>query len=166
MKIYASSPHSAARGQSLVEFAISLTFMLILLSGAVYFGIGLFYYIAMRDAAQEGALYGSMKPDDMPGIQDRVEQASGYTGLIYKIAHPTDPDELPMTTTVTFPDGAACEGNGIKVTLEHEYTLPWLPIGAFIEPFLGGLPCNDGKQCIRLRAEVTDTILTSSTSCP
>ena len=154
MKTYASSPHSAARGQSLVEFAISLTFMLILLSGAVYFGIGLFYYIAMRDAAQEGALYGSMNPADAGGIQTRVADASG-PGLIRNLY---DAGELDVT--VTFPDGAACEGNGITVTLEHEYTLSWLPIGAFIEPFLGGPPCNDGKQCIRLGATVTDTILT------
>ena len=159
MKIYASSPHSAARGQSLVEFAISLTFMLILLSGAVYFGIGLFYYIAMRDAAQEGALYGSMNPTDAGGIQTRVADASG-PGLIRNLY---DAGELDVT--VTFQNDTACwngaayEGNGITVTLEHEYTLSWLPIGAFIEPFIG-------QNFIRLGAAVTDTILTPPCSPP
>src|SRR3990172_12278533 len=102
MKTRPYSPHSASRGQSLVEFAISLTFMLILLSGAVYFGIGLFYYIAMRDAAQEGALYGSMNPADAGGIQTRVADAAGPR-LIRNLY---DAGELDVT--VTFPYPAAC----------------------------------------------------------
>ena len=61
----------------MVEFALSLTFMLILLAGAIYFGIGLFHYVAMRDAAQEGALFGSMNPTNTAGIQTRVADASG-----------------------------------------------------------------------------------------
>jgi len=164
MKTRPYFPHSTARGQSLVEFAISLTFMLNLLSGAVYFGIGLFYYIAMRDAAQEGALFGAMNPTfsgicphpltpSSPEICKRVANASG-PGLIRNLY---DADELDVT--VTFQNDTACwngaayEGNGITVTLEHEYTLSWLPIGAFIEPFIG-------QNFIRLGAAVTDTILT------
>ena len=45
------------RGQSLVELAISLMIILWLLAGAIDFGIGFFSYVAIRDAAQEGALY-------------------------------------------------------------------------------------------------------------
>ena len=146
MKTYASSPHSAARGQSLVEFSISLTFMLILLSGVVYLGIGLFYYIAMRDAAQEGALYGSMNPADSAGIQTRAVDASG-PGFIRDLY-----DAGQLNVFVTY-SGAACEGNGITVTLQYDYSMSWLPIGAFIEPFIGA-------DFIRLRAAVTDTILT------
>ena len=48
------------RGQSLVELAISLVILLYLLSGAVEFGILFFQYVQLRDAAQEGALYGSI----------------------------------------------------------------------------------------------------------
>ena len=58
----AKSPHGRERGQSLVELAISLTVMLLLLSGAVSFGMALFSYVAIRDAAGEGALYGSIRP--------------------------------------------------------------------------------------------------------
>ncbi|RJP48432.1 MAG: pilus assembly protein [Anaerolineaceae bacterium] len=134
------------RGQSLVEFAISLTFILILLAGAIYFGIGLFYYVAMRDAAQEGALYGSMNPTDLGGIQTRVADSSG-PGLVRGLY-----DSGQLTVAITY-TGAACEGNGITVTLQHDYSLNWLPVGAFIEPFIG-------HDYIRLRAAVTDTILT------
>jgi TadE-like protein len=137
--------HFREKGQSLVEFAISLTMMLILLAGAVYFGIGLFYYVAMRDAAQEGALYGSMNPTNAGGIQTRVADAAG-PGLIRDLY---DAGELSVNITYS---GAPCEGNGITVTLQHDYSLSWLPIGAFIEPFIG-------SDHIRLRAAVTDTIL-------
>lgn len=130
----------------MVEFAISLTFMLILLAGAVYFGIGLFYYVAMRDAAQEGALFGSMNPTNASGIQTRVADSSG-PGLIRTLY-----DSGQLTVNVTY-SGAPCEGNGITVTLQHDYSLNWLPIGKFLRPFIG----ND---FIRLRASVTDTILT------
>ena len=52
------------RGQSLVEMAISITVLVFLLSGAVEFGMMYFQYIQLRDAAQEGALYGSLNPAD------------------------------------------------------------------------------------------------------
>ncbi len=138
--------HPREKGQSLVEFAISLTMLLILLAGVVYFGIGLFYYVAMRDAAQEGALFGSMNPTDAGGIQTRVADAAG-PGFIRDLY-----DAGQLSVAVTY-SGAPCEGNGITVMLTHDYSLRWLPIGAFIEPFIG-------RDFIRLRAAVTDTILT------
>ena len=133
---------SASSGQSLLEFAISLTFMLILLSGAVDFGIGLFYYVAMRDAAQEGAVYGSLNPDDVDGIGVRVSEASG-DGLIAGIYA----DEK-LEVAVAY-SGSHCEGNGITVTLTYDYPLSMPFIATFI-----------GRDYIKLRAAVTDTIIT------
>ena len=140
MKNHISFKHE--RGQSLVEFAISLTAILILLAGAVDFGIGLFHYVAMRDAAQEGALYGSMNPDNAAGIQDRIKNAAGGSGMIYDLYASGD-----LTASVTY-TGAHCEGNGITVTLSYDYPISMPFIGAFVGEF------------IRLRASVTDTILT------
>jgi hypothetical protein len=133
-------------GQSLVEFAISLMFMLILLAGVVNFGIGLFYYIAMRDAAQEGALYGSMNPTDAGGIQTRVADAAG-PGLIRDLY-----DTGQLITAVTYV-GAPCEGNGIVVTLSYNYELKKVLLGSLIKSFIG-------TDYIPIRARVTDTILT------
>ena len=143
MKTNTSLPRSA-RGQSLVEFAISLTAILILLAGAVDFGIGLFHYVAMRDAAQEGALFGSMNPDNNAGIVDRVANASGDTGIIQKMI-----DE-GMTINVTYDPTTAphCEGDSITVSLAYDYQISMPFIGMFT------------GDTIRLRAAVTDTILT------
>lgn len=141
------------KGQSLVEFAISLTVMLILLAGTVDFGIGLFHYIAMREAAQEGALYGSIAPPPYAGnfncpnrniaeICARVVNSSGGSGIIKKIY------DAGMAITVAVPDGA-CEGKGITVTLLYEYPITM--------PFMSAVL---GSNHIRLQASVTDVILT------
>jgi Flp pilus assembly protein TadG len=128
------------RGQSLVELSMSLTVILLLLAGAVDFSIAYFSFSAMRDAAQEGALYGSINPTDETGIISRVRSSS------------TNPvnlaDESLVNVTVTLP-GAACEGNEIRVNVGYDYPISMPFIGAII-----------GSQQITLNASVTDTILT------
>jgi TadE-like protein len=127
------------RGQSLVELALSLSAILLLLTGAVDFSIAYFSYSAMQDAAQEGALYGSVNPEDEAGIISRVRNAS------------TNPvnlaDEDKVDVIVTLPE-EACEGNEIKINVIYDYPISMPFIGAII-----------GSQQIRLNAKVTDTIL-------
>lgn len=60
-------------GQSMVELAVSIVVLLILLAGVVDLGRIAFYYIAMRDSAQEGASYASMFPNDCGEIIKRVK---------------------------------------------------------------------------------------------
>ncbi len=136
------------RGQSLVELAISLTIILMLLSGAVDFGMAFFSYTAMRDAAQEGALYGSFNPRDIQGIIYRVQRSS---------TSPVDfSDSSKVTINVSPTNGisAECQGttggtvNGVQVTVHYDYPLVMPFLGAFI-----------GSQTIPLTATVTDTIL-------
>lgn len=129
------------RGQSLVELAISLTVIMLLLAGAVDFSMAYFSFSAMQDAAQEGALYGSVNPHDEVGIETRVRSASSNPVNL------ADPSLVQVTVTV--PEGpAACEGDDVKVTVVYEY-----PISM---PFIGGII---GSQKITLTASVTDTIL-------
>ena len=137
------------RGQSLVEFAISLVIILMLLAGAVEFGIALFQYIQLRDAAQEGALYGSIHPEDISLIRARVRAAS---------SSPIDLALLPdANIQVTYPDTTLCVADGIKVRIEYDHQI-FMP---FATLFTGG------NKFIHLGAEVTDTILTSTaTGCP
>jgi Flp pilus assembly protein TadG len=138
------------RGQSLVEMAISLVVMLMLLTGAVEFGLALFQYVSIRDAAQEGALYGSIHAEDA----DDITSANGEELVQRVIAAASD--IVPLTeddVTVTI-NGNDCEGltsstpNSIKVlvTFEHQITMP------LVTPYIG-------TDIITLRAEVTDTIL-------
>jgi hypothetical protein len=133
--------HTKERGQSLVEFAISLTVIMMLLAGAVEFGIALFQFVQLRDAAQEGALYGSIHPGDDTNITARVQSASQSP-----IDLPNDPD---VNITINYPDGAPhCEGKGIEVVVSYPHQIAM--------PFIGPIV---GSNTIQLNASVTDTIL-------
>lgn len=137
------------RGQSLVEFAISLVIILWLLAGAVEFGIALFQYIQLRDAAQEGALYGSINPIDKAGIETRVRAASNSP-----IDLVNDPG---VDVQVTYPDGTCNVADSVKVRVEYPHQI-FMP---FATLFTGG------SSTINLGADVTDTILnTTSSTCP
>jgi Flp pilus assembly protein TadG len=149
MKINSALPRTnrRERGQSLVELAISLTVILLLLAGAVDFGMALFSYVAIRDAAQEGALYGSLNPTDQDGIRDRVRATS---------THPVNLSVFDDSQIVIEVIGDSCEGldgagasNGIRVTVGYDYPI--------IMPYIGAIV---GGQTIPLHAQVTDTILT------
>lgn len=129
------------RGQSLVELAMSLTVILLLLAGAVDFSIAYFTFAAMQDAAQEGALYGSINPTDTNGIRARVRNAS---------SNPLDLSNETLVTVNVITDPAVdpCEGGEVTVNVIYDY-----PISM---PFIGTII---GSQTISLNASVTDTIL-------
>jgi Flp pilus assembly protein TadG len=141
---------SRERGQSLVEFALVLVFLLALLAGIFDLGRAFFAYIIIRDAAQEGAVYGSIAPkSDLNGfkvaVADRVEAA---------FLDPSDPSNTPldlskMSTQVDLL-GSACAAPGNSVRVEVDYSLP------IVMPFLGVLI---GKQDINLTAIAEDSIL-------
>ncbi|MEO8354897.1 MAG: TadE/TadG family type IV pilus assembly protein [Chloroflexota bacterium] len=139
---------NSERGQSLVELSISLLILLYLLSGAVEFGIAFFQFVQLRDAAQEGALYGSMQPTNTAGIAARVQGASNSpidladTSLVLI---DLQIDGVPIDTAITA--GNACEGHGLEVTVSFNHTV--------FMPFMSAIVGNT----IPLNASVTDTIL-------
>jgi Flp pilus assembly protein TadG len=136
------------RGQSLVELAISLVILLYLLSGAVEFGIIFFQYVQLRDAAQEGALYGSINPPSsaadtakITAIQTRARNAS---------SSPIDLVNDPLVTVnVVVTDGKYCEGGSLEVTATYRHHI-----------FMPFMPQLIGRDFVDLHAMVTDTILT------
>ena len=94
-------------GQSLVEFALVLPIILMILLGLLDFGRAFFTLIALDDAADEGASYASIRPNDVAGIQQRTVEAS--TRLISVEAADVSvvyPPSLtagqPITVTVDF----------------------------------------------------------------
>ena len=154
------------RGQSLVELGISLAILIFLLAGAVEFGLAFFQFVQLRDAAQEGALYGSMNPNSVATIETRIRGAStspidlssGDVTITISI------DGVPSTNLANY-QAVACEGHGLQVLVaySHQIFMPFIP--AFI-----------GRPDIPLNASVTDTILSpaapksppapSGSSCP
>lgn len=133
-------PSKRERGQSLTELAISMTFMLILLAGAVDLGRAFFTYIAVRDAAQEGALCGSIGLDGCT-IDGRARGSSsqGFVNLS---------DTTNVLVSASYPS-PPCAGDEFSVTVTYKD----FPITM---PFLGALL---NRQTFDISASVTDTVL-------
>ena len=140
--------NKSERGQSLVELSISLVLLLMLLAGAVEFGMAFFQFVQLRDAAQEGALYGSINPADCSGILARVKGSSNS---------PVDLNGTGVTIAITI-DGNACsasapyntldcEGHALKVDVTYQHTV-FMP---FFSRVVG--------STFPLHASVTDTVL-------
>jgi len=147
------------KGQSLVELALTLTLVLILLAGAVDLGSGFFDYVAMRDAAQEGVLYGSIAPviDNGDGYYNAADDPLNTDDIIARVRASTSPvASLDISSEgivdVTF-TGTPCAGGMITVTVSYDYPI--------VMPLLGAML---GDTTIPLSTSATDVIL--KPACP
>lgn len=125
------------RGQSLTEMALMLPILMMLLAGVLDLGRAYFTFLALRDAAAEGAAYGSLDPTNTAEIDARVrgESPSGFV-------------EWSGVTVNTTYSGPACRGQAIRVTVQTNYHL--------FTPFIGSIV---GSQTLPLQASVVNTIL-------
>jgi TadE-like protein len=142
-------------GQSTVELALAIVLLMTLLAGTVELGQALFTWIAMRDAAQEGAYYGSISPPGAaltcdastpqppPDICKRV-----WDNLKQIVSNASS----KTVVTISFPDGSCSQGNTILVDVDYPNFNNTL---SFLNRFLGGQP-------ISIHATINDTILTSA----
>ena len=121
------------RGQGLVELALVGLVLALILAGVLDLGRAYFAYIAVADAAAEGANYGAAFPGtSVDGIKDRVVGASG--GLVS-----IDPDLVSVisdTQSIT-----------VAVTYNHSLLTP------FIQALVGG------NTTIPLRQQVVHQVL-------
>jgi hypothetical protein len=152
------------RGQSFVELAISIVFLLTLLAATIDLGWAFYTLIALRDAAQEAAVYGSMCPYDKNFIVERLQKSASapidMADLPYNTADPADPDNH-ITVCIVDPavdpqpactpasvDEPLILGNSVRVEayIDHEIRTP------FVANFIG-------TTSYPLRVHVSDAIL-------
>ena len=134
--------HPSEHGQSMVELALTITILMILLAGVIDMGRAFFTYMAMRDAAQEGAAYGSLNPYDESGIRARV-----WDNLDQVVPDPNHPEKY-MHIQIGAPE-PRCLGTMITVTINF----PDFPLAM---PFLGWIL---NSQTIPIKATIIDTVL-------
>jgi Flp pilus assembly protein TadG len=156
---------SREHGQSLVEFAISLTILLILVAGIFDAARALFTYLSLRDAAQEGALYASINPTDTDEIVARACQASDVLNNLGANCHEEACDAndqycVDIDVNLT---GLACMGatNGVAHGVEVVVNYPNYPLTM---PLIGQLIGREGTYTVPISASVIDTIITPT--CP
>jgi Flp pilus assembly protein TadG len=168
---------NSASGQSLVEIGLTMVAVLTLLAGVVDLGSAFFDYISLRDAAQEGALYGSFNPviesttNGKSGVYDAAYDVINKTNIVARVRYSSSqPINLADSTKVgvnvifcnsdascnsSTENGLPCQGgsNAVAVTVSYNYRITM--------PFLGAILRT---QTIPLRARMIETIL--APTCP
>jgi len=148
----APAPNKKERGQSLVEVAISLPMILLLLVGTLDFGMAMFSYMILRDAAQEGALYGSFNPSNTAEIERRARGISPQ--LDARFYRPVDLWDQDRVNVAIEMSGGRCQGaaggslNSLEVRVTYQYRL--------MTPFM--LQILD-RDAIPITASATNNIL-------
>jgi Flp pilus assembly protein TadG len=137
--------HSSEVGQSLVELALIITFLIILVAGLVDLGRMIFTYLTMRDAAQEGAVYGSIEPAQCTNIAKRVEDNLPLYQTFDPVLIEINGAECTAVTN-------ACSRDIITVTVSGDFDIRM--------PLLGLIT----GDTVELSATINDTIL--SPDCP
>ncbi len=131
------------RGQSLVEFVLILPVLFIILAGVLDLGRLYFAYVAVTDAAAEGAAYAAIRPEyaaKPPEDEDNeiVNRAQAASGGLVEIDRGLVEIECPDTAL----------GDPITVTVNYAFTL--------VTPFISAMG-PDGA--LMLRAVATEAIL-------
>jgi Flp pilus assembly protein TadG len=116
----APGENGSETGQSLVEFALVALLIMIILAGVLDLGRAYFAYVALQDAAGEGAAYGAVHPTridhtSVPGesadpnnIVYRVQNSSTNSNIIslqdtiVEVEVPNIEPPNPITVTVSF----------------------------------------------------------------
>jgi Flp pilus assembly protein TadG len=141
------------KGQSLVELAVSLPVILLILLGTIDFGMALFSYSILRDAAQEGALYGSFNPGNTEAIENRARNILPR-GDEEVFSSPVDLRDTSRVTVEVEPIGNDCQGitrgvaNSVQVNVIYQYSILMPIIGSVI-----------GTDTITLTGSATNIIL-------
>ncbi len=132
-------------GQSLIELALVLLFLIILVAGIVDLGRVLFYYVTLRDAAQEGAVYGAIYPYECDAIVARTRGPltnGGLDGVM--IAVKIDGVDCREATSAQ-----ACVDNDIEVIVtKDDFPLTMPIIGTFL-----------GTERLKLSSNIKGTIM-------
>jgi Flp pilus assembly protein TadG len=103
------------RGQELVEYALTLPILLLLVLGIMEFGVAIFAYNTVANAAREGARVGAVLDGEFDEVmRDQIEDAviARTGGLIL-----TD-NNIAITETVVYSPETS-----IRVTVNYTHTL-------------------------------------------
>jgi Flp pilus assembly protein TadG len=148
-------PAQSEHGQSLVEVAISLPVLILLLIGTLEFGMAIFTYSMLRDAAQEGAFYGSFNPGNTAEIENRARNISPRTtadGAVF--SSPVELRDKDLVKVSVQASGDFCQGakDGVANTIQVNVTYRYPILMPFIAQIIG-------SKTIPLTGTATNIIL-------
>lgn len=152
---YSPQRSTREKGQSMVELAVSLVVLLIIVGGLVDVGRMIFVYISLRDAAEEGAIYGSIEPYDTENYTKNCSEIENHVMDILTSQNIlSESDDIDVTVKINNKlcesdemtiATDACTGKPIYVSVERN-NFP------FTMPFFSG-------DTINLEAHIENTII-------
>ena len=121
---------SGQGGQSMTEFALAMVVLLILLMGALDIGRMYFTYIAIQNAAGEGALYAAINPRCVQPSAACVDP----NNALYRAQHESpaglvNPQRMTIESELPSP---LVEGAPIAIIVHYEYDI----LTPFIRPLV------------------------------
>jgi len=161
---------NGSSAQSLVEFTLTATLLLFVMMAVMDFGLAFFSWITLRDAAQEGATYGSVYPPVDPDTTRNQHTEYGYSlpfiraRVRFAATEPVNLQTLPnsqievnLLNPEGSPGGDPCPGHAIQVRVTYYYHLVTPMMSRFVN-----------NATIPVSASVTTPILVvgNLASCP
>ena len=158
------------KGQSLVEIVLTITFLTMLIAGVVDLGRAFFTYIALRDAAQEGAAYASVAriyPEEPMNCTDIINRAQSTSNTqIVDLTQTTVDINYYDIGDLNLNNPYNCTGlDPLNTPMDNRHScfgctvVVQVSIANFplVTPFMGTIL---GTQTIGIRASIEDTVLT------
>jgi Flp pilus assembly protein TadG len=129
MKSFRGRPSTGrrrSRGQAVVEFALILPLFLLLLAGMVDFGMALYDYMAIVNAARDGARVGaSACGTATPPCSSKIVSHAAPSGGLLSAANLTIACTTPVGASTGCDTGAAKGGGSVTVTARYTYQMIW-----------------------------------------
>lgn len=132
--------HGREQGQSLVEFSLMAVVLVLIMAGILDLGRAYFTYLALKDAAAEGAYFGAVFPQCAP---TEVSPCTAPDTVDYRIRNSSPRGSLVdwSTAEVAVNMPSPTPGATLTVTVSYEYQL--------LTPFVGAIV---GGQNLTLNA--------------
>lgn len=139
---------NSQKGQSLIEITISFTVILFMLLALIDFGYAFLTWITIRDAAQEGATYGSLHPGAGCQADLRSWVRNSASSSIINLSSLPD-DHIIITSS------GSNVGSNMTVQVNEQYHILTPLVSIAI-----------GQSDIQLSARQANTIISIDQNCP
>jgi hypothetical protein len=114
MRLIKRTANKKDHGQSMVEFALLLPFLILLIVGVFDLGRAFFSLITITNAAREGARYGTMHPSDEAGMIDAAVAEAQNSGIPITAAD-------VVVDCVVDASGRCFRGGVLRVTVNYTF---------------------------------------------
>lgn len=119
------------RGQTLVEFALSIILVMILIIGSIEMIVMIYTYTVLADAAKEGVRYGIVHGTGLGagncsgpgggGVTCTDSTGANVTTAVRNFAALSFHDKSAMTVSPTYPDASSVAPSRVRVTVSYVY---------------------------------------------